>query len=70
MPWRVQSALDRIDVAVFLRRLTSCLLQPGDLVMLGTERRGTGREPVLSRGKGSEWNKRRLMDNLLRSYGL
>ncbi|KAF8427848.1 hypothetical protein EV426DRAFT_571860 [Tirmania nivea] len=64
------SSIDRIDVAVFLRRLTSHLLQPGDLVMLGTERRGTAQDPVLSCGKGSEWNKRRLMDNLLRSYGL
>lgn len=64
------SSIDRIDVAVFLRRLTAHLLQPGDLVMLGTERRGTAQDPVLSCGKGSEWNKRRLMDNLLRSYGL
>ncbi|KAI5794422.1 hypothetical protein DFH27DRAFT_135636 [Peziza echinospora] len=63
------ASFDRIDVAIFLRRLTAHLLLPGDLVIIGTERRGTERD-VFECGGGGESNKNRLMDNLRRSYGL
>lgn len=64
----IQATFDRVDVAIFLRRLTSHALRPGDQVIIGTERRGPS--DVLWENNSRERKTASVMDGLLRCYGL